>query len=154
MKLKLQPDPNIPEPILFIVSECNTDAIINPLTDNPMTKSEMGLIVCFIDMLVVVLILVLSSLLEHSQKAYTAKFKEQTLQMSDFSIRVKNLPRDIKFKGKNHILKAYLTEHFESVANEQRIKNGMSHDDIDTKVAHINFGLSELVSTNYLEKLS
>jgi len=70
------PNADIPEPILFIVSECIADGIINPLTDTKMTKMEMGLIVVFIDMIMIVLFLIFIELLENSQRAYVQKFND------------------------------------------------------------------------------
>jgi hypothetical protein len=85
-------DSNIPVPNLFFITECIADNILNPISDSPMTKQQMGLVVVFIDMIMIVLFLIFIEGLEHSQKAYVSKFKDQTIEMTDFAIRVKNLP--------------------------------------------------------------
>jgi len=42
--------------------------------------------------------------------------------MDDFTIRVKNLPKDHMFGGNSEYLKAYLIKHFETIISDELIK--------------------------------
>lgn len=88
-------DSSVPEPNVVMVVECMAPTMTNPFTDTEMTKNEMGIIVVIIDMAIIVLFLIFISIVETSQKNFVKKFKDQTIEMTDFSIRVKNLPKDI-----------------------------------------------------------
>ena len=68
-------------------------------------------------MLVVVIFLITIEIVEKRQMAYIEKFKETTVEMDDFSIRVENLPNDGQF-GSPSNLKAFLHAHFESIVRD------------------------------------
>ena len=86
--------------------------------------------------------------------------------MTDFAIRIKNLPNDAMFGGNPENLKGYLKEHFEALIKDDIKKlEPTTSDDFDDiskdkmvinkwQIADINFGLSTMTSTNYLERLS
>jgi hypothetical protein len=46
------------------------------------------------------------------QEQYVDEFKKRSIEMSDFTICVSNLPPDIDFDGDEEILKARLWRHF------------------------------------------
>jgi len=66
-------------------------------------------------MIIVVSFLIFIEIAENGQKQYVTKFKDQTIEMDDFSIRVKNLPKDEEFGNNPEHLKAYLIKHFEEI---------------------------------------
>jgi hypothetical protein len=65
-------------------------------------------------MLVVVIFIVFILKVEIGQIAYIEKFKETTVEMDDFTLRVENLPIDNQF-GSPGNLKAFLHAHFEKI---------------------------------------
>jgi hypothetical protein len=103
----------------MLVAKCTTMSLKNPITGNVISKEELGMMVVFIDMIIVVCFLIFLEVAENGQKDYVTKFKDQTIEMDDFSIRVKNLPKDAHFGGEPDHLKAYLMEHFEGIIKDQ-----------------------------------
>jgi len=92
----------------------------------------MGLVVVFIDIIMIVLFLIFIEGLENSQRAYVSKFKDQTVEMTDFAIRVKNLPSNTDYEKNIEVLRAYLITHFETLVKDQLKKKGqdVGFDDI------------------------
>jgi len=106
-------DSNTPEPQMVIVAECISDTIINPYNKSQkFPKSSLGLVVVFIDFLVIISFLVFTWILQSSQEAYVKQFRNDTLEMTDFAIRVKRIPHDKKYGDDDEILRAFLTAHF------------------------------------------
>lgn len=58
--------------------------------------------------------------LDVKQHEYIEEYNKQTIKMSDFTIRVKNLPSDAEFGGKKEILKAELWAHFEQLLVKEK----------------------------------
>lgn len=48
--------------------------------------------------------------IDRRQEQFISEFKTQTIQMDDFSIKIKGLPRDDQFDNNEHLLKARLWE--------------------------------------------
>lgn len=74
--------------------------------------------VIIIDFFVVMTVLIFVSCLSRKQNQFIKAFKEQTLYMEDFAIKIKNLPFDYQFDNKEDILKARLWDHLENVLNQ------------------------------------
>jgi hypothetical protein len=68
----------------------------------------MGTTIVIIDMLIIVSFLVFIQILEGAQNKYVQLFKDQTIEMTDFSVRVKHMPFDKEFGGNPEHLKSYL----------------------------------------------
>ena len=65
--------------------------------------------------------------LEKSQRNYIDKFKNQTIEMDDFALRIKNLPVDASFRNNPEALKCHLIQHFEKVIKDQMRKENGGH---------------------------
>ena len=61
------------------------------------------------------MIIVFIYTLDNRQNEFIAAYNKKTMTMSDYTIRVKNLPNDAEYGGKEEILKAHLWTHFESL---------------------------------------
>ena len=53
---------------------------------------------------------------KNNQDEYIDEFKSQLIEMSDFTIQVRNLPPDLAYGDNEHILRAKLWEHFQTLA--------------------------------------
>ena len=107
------------DPNVIVTSKCIVAGMINPFSGEEVSKYTLGTVVVIIDMLIVICFCVFIQFLEAAQKKYVNKFKDQTIEMTDFTIRVKHLPLDKQFGGDPEHLKAYLIRHFQSI-----IENG------------------------------
>lgn len=97
---------------MFIVAKCATSYINNPFTGSLITKDGFAGVVVFIDFLIVLSMVVFAVVLEKSQKEYVKTFKNQTIEMTDFTIMVRRLPFDKEYGGNPEHLKIYLIAHF------------------------------------------
>lgn len=79
----------------------------------------MALTIVFVDMIVVVCFLIFIWIMEDSQESYANQFKDESIEMNDFSIRVKGMPYDYQYDCEDSTLRAYLINHFESVIKDQ-----------------------------------
>ena len=79
----------------------------------------MALTIVFLDMIVVICFLIFIWIMEDSQEAYASQFKDESIEMNDFSIRVKGMPHDYQYDCEDSILRAHLINHFESVIKDQ-----------------------------------
>ena len=83
-----------------------------PYTGYKVAKDDFGLFIVLIDFVVVISVAVFAHVLSQRQMDYVEEFRRRTIQMSDFSLRVKNLPNDEEYGGEDRILKAHLWGHF------------------------------------------
>merc|ERR1712166_1558967 len=148
--------------------------IINPFSGEPLQKAEMADVIVWIDMVVVVSFLIFIWIMEDSQEAYAHQFKEESIEMNDFSIRVKGMPLDHQYGNDENNLRAFLTHHLEGVIQDEMAAKGKKHsgcnDDnadfdnigadgpalksFDWEVADINFGKTNMGYVDYLKKLA
>lgn len=87
-------------------------------------KESLGMLVSFIDFLVVISLMVFIKCLKKSQKIYLAKFKSQTIELDDFTIEMQNLPFDYEYGYDDDALKACLCEHFEQLIKREHAADG------------------------------
>lgn len=73
----------------------------------------------FVDLFVIVIFLAFTNILERSQKNYVKGFKDDTLEMTDFTIRVKPMPHDAKYGDSEPTLRAFLMVHFETIIKNE-----------------------------------
>jgi hypothetical protein len=102
----------------MLIAKCTTHSIKNPLTGGEISKEEVGTLVVFIDMIIVICFLLFLEVAENGQNDFVTKFKDDTIEMDDFSIRVKHLPKDSLYGNEPNHLKAYLMEHFEAIIKD------------------------------------
>jgi len=94
--------------------------LVMPLIGVEIQKASFGIFIVVIDLLVIMTIVCFIYLLEVMQNKYIEEYNKQTIKMSDFTIRVKNLPGEAEFGGKEEILKAELWAHFEELLFKQK----------------------------------
>ena len=110
-----------------MVAECVVHDIYDPIRGVVIKKNEFVWIILAFDLVVVFAFTLFIILLEKSQKQYITQFKDQSIEMTDFAIAIDNLPQDYMYGGKEEVLRAYLTAHFESVLKKYMV---------DTKVCN------------------
>jgi hypothetical protein len=96
----------------MLAATCNISKAINPFSGKEVSKTEIASIVVYIDMLVIILFLIYIEVTEKALKMFVDKFKDNTIEMTDFTIQMKNLPEDKEYGGNTEHLKAYLHAHF------------------------------------------
>ena len=90
-----------------------------PGTSKTFLKQDLGWIVVFVDLFVIITFLSFVNILEKSQKTYVKSFKDDTIEMTDFTIRVKPMPHDAKYGDNDESLRAFLMAHFESIIKDE-----------------------------------
>lgn len=90
-----------------------------PFTDIQLEKKRyLGLLVVGVDGIVILSFFIFIIILRNRQDEYIHQYKMQTIEMSDFTIRVENLPCDIAYGDNEHVLKAKLWRHFQRILAE------------------------------------
>lgn len=79
------------------------------------TKEELGLLILAIEAVVGLGFMFYFLRLEGSMEQYAEVFDQKSLEMIDFTLRVQNLPTDLKYGNNREVLQAYLISHFENV---------------------------------------
>ena len=59
--------------------------------------------------------------LERNQKTYIKHFRDEVVEMTDFAIKVKTVPRDVQYGCDPANLKVALIQHFESLIKRHKI---------------------------------
>ena len=78
-------------------------------------KNSFGLFIVITDILAVIMIIAFIYILDNRQNEFIKQYNKQTIEMSDYTIRVKGLPADSLYGDKPEILKAQLWTHFENI---------------------------------------
>ena len=68
-----------------------------------------------IDILAMIMIIAFIFILDSRQNEFIKQYNKQTIEMSDYTIRVKGLPADSEYGDKPDILRAQLWTHFERI---------------------------------------
>ena len=76
----------------MIMAVCEMLEIKDPFSDATINKSDLGLIVVFVDVLVIIFVLAFTWTLEIGQENFVKIFDEGTIEMQDFSLRIKRMP--------------------------------------------------------------
>lgn len=97
--------------------------------------------------------------IEYSQGVYAKSYKDHAIEMSDFTIRVKNIPHHDQYGKDDEILRGHLMEHFQKIIQDQVRKNagqeGLYLEDQELlEVADVCFGKSDMDEVDYLSKLT
>jgi hypothetical protein len=85
---------------------CTSDTIQVPYTDYTIDKSLFGLIVVLVDVAVIIAFYVFTAVVRQRQLEYIREFKLQSIQMSDFTVRLEGLPCDLEYGDNEHVLRA------------------------------------------------
>lgn len=100
--------PSKEEATWTVVAQCIVEDTYNPLNGKKIQRETLGMIIVVVDMLVGIFFVIFIKFMEVSQKRYVAKYKEEAIEMDDFTVRVQNLPNNHMYANDPEILKAYL----------------------------------------------
>ena len=144
------------EPDIFLLAQCDNLQLFNPLSgrQSTMTRQEVGSLLAFLDV-ICVLVFVLANIFQHRiSEATVEEFKDISLQVSDFSIEVEDLPPLADYKNQ-HILKAVLWEYFHKVAaaQPQVIEEMKKTQKYESEVVDVFFGHKHLESLDLLSEI-
>lgn len=106
-----------------MVANCINSWIYVPIMGKEYLKSEGAQMLVIIDILSVLVLIGYILWLEWSQKKYINDYKLANLEMEDFALSIQGLPHHMKYDNNEHVLRALLVSHFETVAKEQFVKN-------------------------------
>ena len=105
-----------------MVAECISNNVTNPFTNKIYTKEQLGRFIVGFDIVTIIFLIMFTRILKKTQKEYIDKFNRKTIQMRDFSIRVKGIPHHNFYsdsggdrKRYDSTIKAVLQMHFEQV---------------------------------------
>ena len=73
---------------------------------------------------------------------YTDKFKDETIEMDDFTVMIKNLPKDSYFNHDENILKVRLWDLIQNRLNDEAKEKGMELSE-ELTIADISFASSK-----------
>ena len=108
------------QPLLLVSANCKLDTVSLKISDMnlSMNKSDFGILVILIDFIVVLIYIWFIFFLDRKQNEYSTVFKDQTIEMNDYTIEFRNIPNDSFFQGKEQILRAILWDKLEAVMND------------------------------------
>ena len=91
-------DNNVPEPQIMIMAVCEMLEINDPFSDSTINKADFGLIIVFVDVFVIIFVLAFTWTLEIGQENFVQIFDDGTIEMQDFSLRIKKMPEESVYK--------------------------------------------------------
>lgn len=107
---------------MILVAECRTNEVDVSVSyddqynyQRTVTKDEFTVLVVAIDVLVVILYIIFYNRLEEQQIQFVEKFEGDTIQMTDFTVMLENLPPDKFFNGDEDVMRMYLWQHCETI---------------------------------------
>jgi len=86
-------------------------------------KADFGIVIVLIDFLIIFTFLYFIYFIEIKQIEFCEEFKDQSIEMDDFTVELTAIPNDKFFSGNLHILRAYLWEYVEEIMEDQFKKN-------------------------------
>lgn len=101
------------DPQLIALATCISPKIKLPGVEEEFEKEQLGLMIVFFDIATVLAIIAFTKILIGTQEEYADMFDQATIEMTDFTIRVKNLPHHKYYNNNDDLFRAILTSHFE-----------------------------------------
>lgn len=150
----------------------------NPFSGDEFAKDQLGVMIVFFDIFSVLALIVFAKVLISTQEDYVKAFDKATIQMTDFTIRVRNLPHHLMYDDKDDVLRAILMQHFQQIIKDEievkkeqarLIEKDMEFDGLseiapmksenqleplDYEIADINFGKGNMTEMELLMKMS
>jgi len=106
-------------PRMTYLANCVASKFKDPFSGREYTKETLGVFVVLFDIASVVALLIFTSVLIDTQEEYAQTFDAATIEMSDYTMRVKNLPHHNKYHNNDEALRAALIAHFEQVVKDE-----------------------------------
>ena len=78
--------------------------------------------IVFFDIATVIAIILFTTILTQTQEEYVEMFDESTIEMTDFTLRIKNLPHHAFYNNNDELLRSILTAHFEEIIKDEITK--------------------------------
>ena len=113
------------------MSGCTQDSVIittNALglengaeqTTLTVAKSDFSIIIVFFDFATILILLWFANWLDDRQKTYIEKYSDETIEMTDFTIRFNNLPSNQFFEGKEKKLRWALLDKISRILVDEK----------------------------------
>lgn len=99
--------------MLISAAACEADDLQVPFTDVTISKDLFGFLVVMMDLLVSFCIYCGSLVIDRRLRQYVSAFKQQIIEMDDFTLTVKNIPL---YTQDENLLKADLWQHMVKMA--------------------------------------
>lgn len=96
----------LPEPVVLAQAVCLADGVPIPWLNARLRKDDFGVFVVGVDFLVVVTLICFIYILDGRQQEFIDQFNNRTIMMTDYTIRIKNLPNDFEYGDRDEILRA------------------------------------------------
>lgn len=106
-------------PHMIYLANCVASKFKDPFTGKEYTKETLGLFVVLFDVASVIALVVFTSVLIDTQEEYAETFDAATIEMADFTMRVRNLPHHKFYENNDEALRAALIAHFEQVVKDE-----------------------------------
>ena len=107
-------DSNILDPPnIYARAQCFDGYVEIPLTSFSMTRSNLGILVVLMDVLIVISFVLAFQFLGYYERLENKEYNEHNLLTEDFTVSIKNLPKYKDYKSLLE-LKARLWDHIES----------------------------------------
>ena len=96
----------LPEPVFLAQAVCLADGVPVPWLNARLRKDDFGVFVVGVDFLVVVTLICFIYILDGRQQEFIDQFNNRTIMMTDYTIRIRNLPNDFEYGDRDEILRA------------------------------------------------
>ena len=96
----------------MVFVKCNTTWVVNDHGQKLVRKDMLGWIVVVADFFVIIAFQMFTYAMEQGQENYVNQFRDDTLEITDFAIRVKNVPHNMSYGDSDINLQGYLMTHF------------------------------------------
>ena len=83
------------------------------------SKENIGASIVAFDIITITAVLLFGWFLNQSQYVYVNMYKTKTIEMSDFTVRVKGLPHHQQYECNDEVIRAILMAHFQRVARNE-----------------------------------
>ena len=87
----------------MIFARCDDLDIPNPFSEAPLTKNDLGYIIVFVDIMVILTLFLFIYMIERGQANFVEVFNSNTITPEDFTIKVKGIPDEKTYIGSGDI---------------------------------------------------
>lgn len=101
------------------LAKCASLKVENPFTGSEYSKESLGVFIVFFDICTVIGLIIFMNLLSETQEDYVEIFDQATVQITDFTVRVKNMPHHKCYGDDDDVLRAAIITHFEELIKDE-----------------------------------
>ena len=133
----------VPEPILYIVAQCDNSALEVKSLNSKFEKESMSHLAVITDILILIVMITFYNVIRYNQKDYCKHFDDVTIEAKDFTLQIHQLPLTFAQYKDELSIKYAIWNQIQQKINFYK-ENKMCFEELDSTIIDIHFAMRDI----------